>query len=132
MRMIRLAVCDRSPYFLSWHLRRHRNETGVIVYGWFPRPRNWGPTLWNAMGISIDGVEQGVVDQIGPRLRWFGQPPGEHVITLHPLKGEGVSHKIQLLPEQIVLIAFKTPNWRLLDRGNTKAPVWCPPRRVAE
>ena len=104
-------------------------RSGVLVYGWFPRPRWWGWPKWSAIRVSINGKSQGVVMQDGPRHLWMGLPPGLHSIGLHgPGQEHQVAHEVNLEPGDIVLVAVKTPNW--LPWGE-RGPVWCPPRHIA-
>lgn len=119
-------VCSRRPWGLWWHRRRRAGETGVFVYGWFPRPRNWGPERWKVVGLDVDGKSADILSQYGPRLRWIPLPEGDHTVEIKGLGRREESHTfdVSLRTGQLILVAFMTPNW--FQRPQT--PTWCPPR----
>jgi hypothetical protein len=125
------SVCERTPWGMGGMLHGLRGldgRSGVLVYGWFPRPRWWGWPKWSSVRITIDGTGRGVVLQDGPRHLWIDLPSGTHVIGLHgPGQEHQVSHEIRMASGRMVLIAVKTPNW--LPWGE-RGPVWCPPRDI--
>jgi hypothetical protein len=112
-------------------LHRHRGQTGIFVYGWFPRPRTWGPAGWRVVGVSVDGfnASEDILSQYSPRHYWAPLELGRHHVSLFNLnRRQGRSYDLDIGVGEIWLISFKTPNWTF---GRMKLePIWCDPQRI--
>lgn len=128
---LRPSVCARKPWGLRRQLRRHQGETGVFVYGWFPRLRTAGRSSWMSVGVWEDGSCRGTVEQLGKRPLWLPLQSGRHELEFRsagPCKRDGSTPVVHLEHSSIVLVAFRPPGGLFLRRG--QPVVWCEPRRL--
>jgi hypothetical protein len=124
-------ICHRQPWGLRRQLRRHRGETGIIIYGWFMRWRLSGYFAWSTVGAKVDGEFRGVVQQLGLRLLWISVPAGKRRLDLDVgQRRQAFQAELDLAEGQVVLIAFKPPTWVPFRKPGE--PTWCQPRTVVE
>ncbi len=126
---LRPNVCERRPWGLRRQLRRHQGETGVFVYGWFPRLRTAGRSSWMSLGVWENGSCRGIVEQLGKRLLWIPMQPGRHELELRSggrWERDWFTPVVDLEHSSIVLVSFRPPGGLFLRRG--QPVVWCEPR----
>jgi hypothetical protein len=124
-------VCERRARGIARLLRAHTGETGVVVHGWFPPGRIFGPTEWMDVPVNIDGGDGDVVSQTGPRTIWLPAGPGCNRLRVGvSVSGERLSPEthetaVDLRIGEAALFVFATP--RPSFSGRFAKPVWCAP-----
>lgn len=116
-------VC-RDPWGLKRIVRRHQDQTGLVLYGRFNRLRGWLPHGdWDAVLVRVDGRDREVLDQVKRGPVWVPLDAGDHVVEF--LGGRDPLHveRLQLREKEGLLIAFKPQEWIPL-LGPTRDK-WC-------
>ena len=136
MRFVPTQICMKRPRELQRLLRKHAGETGIVVHGWFPRARIWGPPEWMNVPVDVHGGAGDLLSQTGNRTVWLPTAPGRSLIRAGvSVDGEQLSpetHEVSLdiRPGEVALFVFATPRPSL--SGRFDKPVWCEPVLVRQ
>ena len=119
-------LCARQPWGLKRLLRRHRDDTGLVVYGWFNRLRGWTPQGgWHGVSVKVDGKQQHeVLTQLDRGPFWIDVGPGSHRVEFFTRGRLLRAEQVEVSPYEVVLVTFRPPNPRAPLR-RLRDERWC-------
>jgi hypothetical protein len=118
-------ICAKTPHGLKNLLREHVSDTGIVVYGWFNRLRNWPEARgWDSVLIYVDGNKTDVVLNKSTRgPAWIGLSVGEHQLEFRGSNDILHFETVNLSDGETILVTFK-PSHQIPFLSPTPAQ-WC-------